>query len=288
MRAGLVSRTDRKGALEVVRRIDEYLESRGVEVLMCTETALATDNPGKNTDLGEIEADFMITVGGDGTILRTAMQMRNPGTPILGVNMGSRGFLTEIPADKVTDALEKVVKTLGKDVAKEYDIEECLKLSSRNPALDRTFPDSLNEVLVASSLPSKALDMRISVDGKEVLDIQADGILVATPVGSTAYNLSARGSILSPTVDAMIVTAICPYSYFSSLVVPTTSRVTIELLKAKTDALTIIDGRDYTATKPLSKIEVWASEHKARFIRFRSFYERLDRRFVIKDQEWVE
>jgi len=281
LRAGLVSRTDRKGALGVVRRIDEYLESKGVEVHMDTETALASDNPGKNTDLGEIEADFMITVGGDGTILRTAMQMREPGTPILGVNMGSRGFLTEVPADKVEEALDRVI-------AGEYSIEECLKLSSRNFALDRTFPDSLNEVLVASSLPSKALDMRVSVDGKEVLDIQADGILVATPVGSTAYNLSARGSILSPTVDAMIITAICPYSYFSSLVIPTSSRVTIELLKAKTDALTIIDGRDYTATKPLSKIEVWASEHKARFIRFRSFYERLDRRFVIKDQEWVE
>jgi len=281
LRAGLVSRTDRKGALGVVRRIDEYLESKGVEVHMDTETALASDNPGKNTDLGEIEADFMITVGGDGTILRTAMQMREPGTPILGVNMGSRGFLTEVPADKVEEALDRVI-------AGEYSAEECLKLSSRNSAIDRTFPDSLNEVLVASSLPSKALDMRISVDGKEILDIQADGILVATPVGSTAYNLSARGSILSPTVDAMIITAICPYSYFSSLVIPTSSRVTIELLKAKTDALTIIDGRDYTATKPLSKIEVWASEHKARFIRFRSFYERLDRRFVIKDQEWVE
>jgi len=281
LRAGLVSRTDRKGALGVVHRIDEYLESKGVEVLMDTETALATDNPGKNTDLGEIDADFMITVGGDGTILRTAMQMREPGTPILGVNMGSRGFLTEVPAEKVTEALDRVI-------AEDYAVEECLKLSSRNPALDRTFPDSLNEVLVASSLPSKALDMRISVDGKEVLDIQGDGIMVATPVGSTAYNLSARGSILSPTVDAMIITAISPYSYFSSLVVPTTSRVTIELLKAKIDALTIIDGRDYTATKPLSKIEVWASEHKARFIRFRSFYERLERRFVIKDQEWVE
>jgi len=280
MRAGLVSRTDREGALEVVRRIDEYLESKGVEVLMDTETALASDNPGKNTDLGEIEADFMVTVGGDGTILRTAMQMREPGTPILGVNMGSRGFLTEVPPDKVEEALDRVI-------AGEYDIEDCLKLSSRNPALERTFPDCLNEVLVASSLPSKALDMRISVDGKEVLDIQGDGIIVATPVGSTAYNLSARGSILSPDVDAMIITAICPYSYFSSLVVPTSSRITIELLKSKTDALTIIDGRDYTATKPLSKIEVWASEHRTRFVRFRSFYERLERRLVIKKQDWI-
>ncbi|UCH57079.1 MAG: NAD(+)/NADH kinase [Candidatus Bathyarchaeota archaeon] len=276
MKAGLVSRIDKPEALELMRGVLEHLESRGVEVLVETETAFATSMPGRNSDLGEMEVDFVVTVGGDGTILRTAMQMREPGTPILGVNMGSRGFLTEVLPEDVYDALDKVLE-------KDHRIEECMKLSSRNTTLDKDFPDALNEVLVASSLPSKALDFQLSIDDQQILDIQADGIIVATPVGSTAYNLSAGGSILSPDLGALIITAICPYSYFRSIVVPQESRVGIELLKPNADALVIIDGRDYTATKPLSRIEVWASRHRARFIRFRSFYERLERRLVIKE-----
>jgi NAD+ kinase len=275
MKVGLVSRVDRPKALEVIREIVDYLESKRVQVQMETETALAMDMPGKNSDLGEIEADFMVTVGGDGTILRAAMQMRDPATPILGVNMGSRGFLTEVYPEDVGPALDKILKG-------EYELQECLKLSSNNPDQDTAFPDCLNEVLVASPLPSKALDASLSIDGKHILDIQADGIIASTPTGSTAYNLSAGGSILSPDVDAMILTAICPYSYFRSIVVPKDSKLTIELLKPKADALVIIDGRDYTAVRPQSKIEVWTSQDKARFVRFRSFYERLERRLVFR------
>ncbi len=275
MKAGLVSRIDKPEALEVAREIVDYLESKGVQVQMETEAALILDMPGGNSDIGEMEADFMVTVGGDGTILRTAMQMREPDTPILGVNLGSRGFLTEVYPEDVRPALDMILNG-------DYGLEECLKLSSRNPDMGRDFTDCLNEVLVASPLPSKALDARISIDGKQILDIQADGIIAATPTGSTAYNLSAGGSIISPEVEATIVTAICPYSYFRSIVVPKDSRITIELLKPKADALVIIDGRDYTAVRPQSTIEVWASQHKARFIRFRSFYERLERRLVFR------
>ena len=275
MKAGLVSRIDKPEALEVAREIVDYLESKGVQVQMETEAALIMDMPVGNSDIGEMEVNFMVTIGGDGTILRTAMQMREPDTPIIGVNLGSRGFLTEVYPEDVRPALDMILNG-------DYGLEECLKLSSKNPEMDRDFPDCLNEVLVASPLPSKALDARISVDGKQILDIQADGIIAATPTGSTAYNLSAGGSIISPEVEATIVTAICPYSYFRSIVVPKDSRITIELLKPKADALVIIDGRDYTAVRPQSSIEVWASQHKARFIRFRSFYERLERRLVFK------
>lgn len=275
MKAGLVSRIDKPEALEVAREIVDYLEYKGVQVQMETEAALIMDMPGGNSDIGEMEADFMVTVGGDGTILRTAMQMREPETPIIGVNLGSRGFLTEVYPKDVRPALDMILSG-------DYGLEECLKLSSMNPDMDRDFPDCLNEVLIASPLPSKALDARISIDGKQILDIQADGIIAATPTGSTAYNLSAGGSIISPEVEATIVTAICPYSYFRSIVVPKDSRITIELLKPKADALVIIDGRDYTAVRPQSSIEVWASQHKARFIRFRSFYERLERRLVFR------
>jgi NAD+ kinase len=96
MKIGVVSRPDKEQAAEVVARVVKFLESKGVEVIVETDTALMMDSPVESTDLGRIEADFMVTIGGDGTILRTVMLLNNPGIPILGVNMGSRGFLTEI------------------------------------------------------------------------------------------------------------------------------------------------------------------------------------------------
>lgn len=275
MKAGVVSRTDLPEAVAIARAVVEHLDSRGVDVRVETETALAIEMPERNTDLGEMDVDFIVTVGGDGTILRTAMLMREPETPILGVNLGKRGFLTEASPGDLGQALDRVLEG-------DYRLQECVKLSSRCLDMEGTFPDSLNEVLVASSLPSKVLDVSLSVDGEHIIDIQADGVIVATPTGSTAYNLSAGGSILAPEVPAMIMTAICPYSYFRSLVAPLSSRVRIELLKPKADALAIIDGRVHTAIKPRSTIEVWTSPHRARFIRFRSFYSRLERRLTFR------
>jgi NAD+ kinase len=275
LKFGVVSRTDKEEALGIVREIKGHLKSRGIDVLIETETALAMDMPGMNVDLGDMDADFVVTVGGDGTIMRTSMLMQHPETPILGVNMGSRGFLTEVLPVDVKSALDRII-------AGDYDLEECIKLSSRSPSMNGTFPDALNEVLVASSLPSKTLDLRLSIDGQHILDIQADGAIVAPPTGSTAYNLSAGGPIISPGVDAMILTTICPYSYFRSIVVPSSSKVTIDLLKPRVDALVIIDGREYTALKPGSTVEVWKSSHMARFVRFRPFYGRLGRRLTFR------
>ena len=275
MKAGVISRPDDREALDIARDIAKYLGEKGVDVQVETETALGMDNPGGNTDLGEMSPDFMVTVGGDGTILRTAMQMQEPGTPILGVNKGSRGFLTEVDPKNVNDALDRVLK-------EDYRIERCIKLSSRSLETGKVFPDSLNEVLLASSMPSKAIDVRIKVNGEPLIDIQSDGVMASTPVGSTAYNLSAGGSILHPELKNIILTAISPYSYFRSIVIPDGSIVTMELLKPKAEGMVIIDGRDYTATKLPTTIEVRVSEHQARFIRFRSFYERLERRLVFR------
>ena len=275
LKFGIVSRTDKAEAMQVVRDIVEYLESHGHEALLETDTSLALDSPKHNFDLSEMETDFMITVGGDGTILRASMLMRNPETPIISVNMGSRGFLTEVLPEEVMEALDNILKG-------EYSIEDCLKLSSRSLSSEGQFPDALNEVLIASSLPSKTLDFSIKVDGKHILDVQADGIIVAPPTGSTAYNLSAGGSIRAPQVEAMIITAICPYSYFRSIVVPSSSVVEIELLKLNVDGLAIIDGREYTGLKPLSKVEIRHSEYKTRFVRFKSFYHRLEKRLIFR------
>ncbi len=273
MKAGIVSRTDNPEALTITRKIIDILSEWGVEVCVETDTALALKLNDRNTELSDLDGDFIVNVGGDGTILRTAMDMKNPETPILGINMGRRGFLSPVPPEEVEWALDRVLNG-------NYFIEESIKVRSRCLHLEDSFPDALNEVLVASSLPSKMLLMELRVDEEKITEIQADGTIVATPAGSTAYNLSAGGSILSPKVEALILTAVCPYSYFKSLVVPPESRISIELLKPKAYGMIIIDGRSYVALRPSSTIECTLSPHRTKFIRFKSFYSRINRRIM--------
>ncbi len=273
MRVGVVSRTDIDAVFPVTKKVIDLLEARGVETLVETETAMAMGLDCETVDLTDIEGDFVVAVGGDGTILRVAMELKVPDTPLLGINMGRRGFLCEVIKDDIEPAIDKAVR--GK-----YELEECLKLKSRDCSKSEDFPDSLNEVLISSSLPSKMILCRLLVDDEPLTEIQADGILVSTPTGSTAYNLSAGGSILAPGVDAMILTAINPYSYFRSITLPIDSKVTVELRKPKADALAIVDGKVYTGIKPLSTIEIEASKNRTRFIRFRPFYERLRSRIT--------
>ena len=273
MKAGVVSRTDIPSAVTVTRSVMDYLVSRDVDVCVETNTALAMGLTEGNSELSEMDCDFMVTVGGDGTILRAAMEMKDPGTPILGVNMGRRGFLSEVLVPEAEWGLEKVLRG-------DYFLEESMKVRSRCLEMEDSFPDALNEVLVAPPLPSKMIIMGLSVDGEHVADIQADGAMVATPAGSTAYNMSAGGSIVSPKLDSLLLTAICPYSYFRSLVIPPDSVVNIELLKPRSEALVIVDGRAYVPLKPMSTVECRVSASRTRFIRFRSFYSRIQKRIM--------
>lgn len=273
MKVGIVSRTDIPKALSVTRRVFDYLMENGVDVDVESDTALAL-NISNDINLSELEVDVVVTVGGDGTILRTAMDLGHPETPILGINMGRRGFLSEVTVPEAEWAIDKVLD-------QDYYIENMMKLSSKCLQTDEVYSDSLNEVLVASSLPSKMLVMGLYIDDEHVTDIQADGAIVSTPAGSTAYNMSAGGSIVAPEVEAISLTAICPYSYFKSLVVPKESRIRIELLKPRAEGLAIIDGRAYNKLKPLSIVECQTSEYETRFIRFKSFYSRIHKRINV-------
>jgi NAD+ kinase len=273
MRAGVVSRPDSEEALRITQKIIDYLETQGVEALVETDTALALELQQQNTNLQDLDGDFVITVGGDGTILRAAMEMRSSDTPLFGVNMGRRGFLSEVPPEGIENAVQRVING-------DYFIEDSIKVKSWGIGLNDVFPDALNEVLIASTLPSKMLLMRLSIDGELITDIQADGAIISSPTGSTAYNMSAGGSVISPDLNALCLTVICPYSYFRSIVFPADSTVRIELLKPRADGMVIVDGRSYIALKPGSIIEATVSENKTRFIRFKPFYSRIQRRLM--------
>ena len=268
MRIGIVSRIDDPEALSTAKEIIRYIDGRGLEAVIERDTAIALDLYAKGIDLGEMDVDLLMVVGGDGTILRAAMLMGDPETPILGVKFGRRGFLTEVSGPEAKAAVDRVLTG-------DYFVEECIKLSSRCAETGEIFPDALNEVLVSKPLPSKAIDLGLTIDGIKLADLRGDGLMVATPTGSTAYSFSAGGPVIAPDVNAMVLTPVCPDSLFRSIVVSPSSRVEIRNLKPDLDALLIVDGRLQKTMGAGSTVEIRASNRRARFIRFRPFYERL-------------
>ncbi len=150
--------------------------------------------------------------------------MPKPEPPILTVNMGERGFLTEVEPKNACEAVDKILKG-------EYKIEKCVKLCVA--AGNEQFPDALNDVVISAGEPSSILKAQICKDGKPILKCQADGLIVATPTGSTGYSLSAGGPVLDPAVDAFVVTPICPLTAFPSLVFPADSTVTFNVFSPK-------------------------------------------------------
>jgi NAD+ kinase len=228
----------------------------------------------KPVPLKDMKTDFIITIGGDGTILRTCITIPKPEPPILGINMGVRGFLTEVEPKDALAAVDSILKG-------EFKIEECTKLVASVDG--EALPDALNDVVVSGGEPSKILYMQISKDDKPAAKCEADGLIVSTQKGSTGYSLSAGGPVLDPEVDAIVVTPICSLTTFRSLVFPANSKVTIEALRPK-DMLVIIDG-NYRRVVPVKtpSITVVRSENVTKFIRFKDdFYNRLQSRLLFK------
>ncbi|MEM3730287.1 MAG: NAD(+)/NADH kinase [Candidatus Bathyarchaeia archaeon] len=272
--AGLVARFDKKKAIKLAEDLAEHLSARGLDVFVEDTLAAKMNEKFKNVPLKEMKTDFIITVGGDGTILRTCVSIPKPEPPILTINMGVRGFLAEVNPKEAFKALDKCLKG-------EFTIERCMKLSVR--ADDMQLPDSLNEVLISADEPAKLLYTRIVKENEPILNCQADGLIVATQTGSTGYSLSAGGPVLDPGVDAFVLTPVCALSIFRSIVFPADSTLTIEVVRPK-KVLVVIDGhhRQVISSKA-PKLTVTRSSNETRFIRFKEdFYHRLRSRLLFK------
>ncbi|MEM3442744.1 MAG: NAD(+)/NADH kinase [Candidatus Bathyarchaeia archaeon] len=272
--AGLVARFDKKKAIKLAEDLAEHLSARGLDVFVEDTLAAKMNEKFKNVPLKEMKTDFIITVGGDGTILRTCVSIPKPEPPILTINMGVRGFLAEVNPKEAFKALDKCLKG-------EFTIERCMKLSVR--ADDMQLPDSLNEVLISADEPAKLLYTRIVKENEPILNCQADGLMVATQTGSTGYSLSAGGPVLDPGVDAFVLTPVCALSIFRSIVFPADSTLTIEVVRPK-KVLVVIDGhhRQVISSKA-PKLTVTRSSNETRFIRFKEdFYHRLRSRLLFK------
>jgi len=271
--AGLVARYDKKAALKLTEELAEHLEKKGLKVYLEDTLAEKVATEEEIVPLAKMKADFIITIGGDGTILRTSMSTPNPEPPILSINMGERGFLTEVEPKDAVEAVDKILRG-------EYEIEKCAKLAVF--ADEEPLPDALNDVVISAGEPSRILSSQIFKNGKLILKCQADGLVVATQTGSTAYSLSAGGPVLDPLVNAFIITPISSLTVFRSLVFPADCTVAIDPVRPK-EMLVLIDGKNYRRVISGQSLKITTSKNFASFIRFDAdFYERLRNRLLFQ------
>jgi NAD+ kinase len=273
---GLVARYDKKSALKLTEDLAEYLKKRGLKVYVEDTLTDKVSTKEEFIPLSKMKTDFIITIGGDGTILRTCLNVPKPEPPILTINMGVRGFLTEVEPKNAYDAVERILKG-------EYKIEKCAKLAvtiGKEP-----MPDALNDVVISACEPSKILYTQICKDGKTILKCQADGLIVATQTGSTGYSLSAGGPVLDQEVDAFVLTPICSLTVFHSLVFPADSTVSFNVERPR-EMLVLIDGNYRKLVSADDMLQVTRSKNVTSFIRFETdFYDRLKNRLLFKGTE---
>ena len=271
---GIVARYDKKHAIKLADELAEFLRKKGLEVYLEETLARKVSSHESTIPLKDMRTDFIITIGGDGTILRTCISVPKPEPPILAVNLGVRGFLTEVEPKEALAAVERCLKG-------DYKIEKCAKLAASTG--EGTIPDALNDIVITTGEPSKILYTQIFREDKPILECEADGLIMSTQTGSTGYSLSAGGPVLDPEVDAFVLTPICSLTVFHSLIFPATSEVTIKTIRPK-KMLVLVDGnyRQLLVSRN-PKLTVTRSKNVTSFIRFKEdFYLRLRSRLLFK------
>jgi NAD+ kinase len=255
---GLIAKLENKLAVQEAVKLAKFINSLDVKVVY--EKNLARHaRLGEGVSMDQMVADVIVTLGGDGTVLRTCMWIPNPETPILAVNLGRRGFLTEVSPEEAEESIKRYLSG-------NYVLEEHMKLSLY--VNDLFAADGLNEVLLTSSKPSKLLGFTVSLGNDELARFSADGIIVSTPIGSTAHAFSAGGPVLHPSINAFNIVFICPLGPVRSIIVPSDEGVTISPLRKDVSMTAIVDGFYSKRIKPSDKITIKRSTHKACFIRF--------------------
>ncbi len=256
----------------IVKDLVAWLRERKKDPLFDSTTAALLGEPAtaQKTQIAAL-ADMVLVLGGDGTMLNAARLVSERAVPILGVNMGGLGFLTEVSLDQLYPALEKVL-------AHEFSLDERLMLqaSIHRHGEDVARATVLNDVVVSKGTLARMIEIQITVDGQSVTSLRGDGVIVSTPTGSTAYSLSSGGPIMHPSVQGLILTPICPHTLtHRPLLIPSYVSVEVSLTSRDEGAMTTFDGQVVVSMTQGDTVTIRASDHRTQLIRFpdRTYYE---------------
>ena len=242
-----------------------WLRDRHIDVILDTTSAgLLGEFGGYQKTQLALKADVLLVLGGDGTMLNAARLAGERGIPILGVNMGGLGFLTEVRLEHLYPLLERVF-------ANDFVLDERLMLRTHVHRHGETVAQGvvLNDVVVSKGTLARMIELRIAIQGQFVTNLRGDGLIVSTPTGSTAYSLSAGGPILHPAVQCLIVTPICPHTLtHRPLIVPANVEIDVTLTSRDDGAMATLDGQVGVAMTQGDTVEIKTSEHQTRLIRF--------------------
>ena len=248
-----------------LQAVVSWLRARNIVVILDSTSAALLDESGglQKTQLAN-KADVLLILGGDGTILNAARLAGERGIPILGVNMGGLGFLTEVRLEHLYPSLERVF-------ANEYVIDERLMLGTHIHRHGETVAQGLvlNDVVVSKGTLARMIELKISIQGQFVTNLRGDGLIVSTPTGSTAYSLSAGGPIINPAVHSLILTPICPHTLtHRPLIVPDDSVIDVTLTSKDEGAMATLDGQVGVALTQGDSVVVKATDFRTKLIRF--------------------
>ena len=256
IKIGFVSRHNAE-SVRLVEMLSDRFRSKA-DILVEPEVAQKLGI--KGTSVEEMErqrVDFIVSVGGDGTILRTIHRMNDP-VPILGINMGTLGFLVDVEPKEAEKTLSQLIP--------EFKVDERsrLKVSLNGKSL----PPATNEVALITASPAKMIEFEIIVDGSLMEDFRADGVIIATSTGSTAYAMSAGGPIVDPRVDAIVMVPMAPFKLSSRpWVIPGDSTIEVKLKLPMKDALVVIDGQSTTTISMSDSLVISKADTPARFVK---------------------
>lgn len=279
MKFGLVAHNQKKLALDVARNVITWAKTRvsegnDIEIVVYDKDSSFLNNLELDySPIGEMKADMIICVGGDGTILRTLQQTN---VPVLGINAGSLGFLTEVPPDMVEDALDRVLEG-------NYDIDKRSRLKTLLNG--ERLPDSTNEAVISTNTPSKIQEFEFYIDMEWAQTLRADGIIISTPTGSTSYALSAGGSVLDPRLEAIEIIPIAPFRINARpIIIPDKSVITLKVTHKTRGAYLVLDGYFRKTIKNKDELLFTRSKILSKFIRFdMNFYKRFGEK-IIRDR----
>lgn len=258
----LVAKRGKPEAITLAKKIRDHCPQLTVVAEHHLAEALGWDTSEPERELVD-RADLMIVLGGDGTLIHAARLLRGRPVPLVGVNLGSLGFMTEIPSPEMFAMLDDVLA--GKAKTESRMKLSCRVVRAETPILEDEF---LNDVVINKGALARIGDHETQIDGHYVTTYKSDGVIVATPTGSTAYSMSAGGPIVHPAVDSMIVTPICPHALTQRpIVVPGNQVISITLKSEASDFYLTIDGQVGVALQTGDRLEVRKSPNRVLLVR---------------------